>query len=482
MYGKIIFIVFWFIRTVLYAESALTKDQIFLEKLNPFWNFLWNGSWEHNKSMINRGDLRIYIPWQTLSLRLQIIDKRPVPPWEHVEAGTTAYSGGLYHRPTGSRILYGIQQEQGLAHRLRSPWTKALPFVENHRPSSSNLKTEPSSAKEPEMYLYIGTPQLGSFKGFASVLVDNSFNPAVTSGAAFQLKPRMNLQIEGFYTRKTLPLYIPSAWFSKSPVLPERDFHLYALSMVLSGSLIGIAADWAYSDTFAYGRDMYVNLGFRLGDRPWRFSLAADAAGERYVDRDGSSPGAGFRLGGKLERYGPKMSLFRFSTDFRASGIREPFDRSSTLVYYRFPANFGALPVKPARVSLTLAQNASNLEKIEDTLKGVISIRWGPFSSVFSGTLTGIFSANEQPFPFPVPEKSLMFDSAAISGELSYTIGIFRFKTKLEYTLRKDKEPLWNTYLQTTIQGKLGRLSVKIASPDLPMVWTYSVYWGIQKR
>jgi hypothetical protein len=473
---------FLFINAALYADLKTSKTPSFFDASNGLWSFLWTGSWEHEKSLVNRGDLWVYIPWQTFSLRLQVIDKRPVPPWEHIDAGITALSGGIYHQQTGSRLLYGIITEWGLAERLRSPWSSALPFAENHRPSGGDLQTTPSSSKKPGTYLYLKSPQLGMFKGYMSAMADNDASLGLTGGLELRFKPKTNLRLEGFYTEKTLSAYTPSPWFSESPPLPERNFQLYAFSAVYSASLLGIAADWAYSDTFAYGRDMYGNLGIRIGNRPWRLSLGADAAGNRYVDRDGSPAGPGFRLGMKAEYYGRKTSLFRVSATFRADEIGSSFQRSSAGIYYRFPRDFVDFPIKLARFSVTVSRNASNLEKIEDKLEGLIGITWGPVQSVLSGAVSGIFSAEDQPIPFPILEDSLSFGSAKISGEVSYRLGIFGFKTSLGYTVKNNQIVRWNLALYASVQGKRGGLSLKAASPDFPARWTYTVSWRLQKR
>ena len=482
---RLCLVAIWILEAGLYAESKtldLSEQQRFFEKLNPYWSFLWTGFWEHEKYLINRGDLRIHISRENLSLRTQLIDKRPVPPWEEPNAGITAFSGGLYHEKTGSRILYGILDEWGLPARLRNPWIRSLPFVDHHKPSMVDLKTEPSSTKEPETYLYLGSPQWGIFKGFASVLVDTDLNPAVAGGCNLQFNAKTNLQLEGFYTGQTLPPRTAASWFSNAPPLPEREFRLYALGMVYNGPFLGIAADWAYSDTFAYGRDLYGNLGLRIGNRPWQVLLAADGAGSRFVGRDGSAPGAGFRIGARFEHYGKKNRLFRFGTSLRSDGLGEPFERSSTLISYRFPSGFGSLPVKPARISLNLARNASDITHIEDKAEATVGITWGPLGSAVSGTLTGISSAPEQPVPFPIPNESSAFSSAKISGEVSYRLGLFQFKVKLGYTLKKDKEPLGDAAFHVAVRGIWGRLGLQIASLEFPSAWTYTVSWRLQKK
>ncbi|MDR1277127.1 MAG: hypothetical protein LBK02_00080, partial [Treponema sp.] len=89
------------------------------------WNLLWAGSWDEGKTLNNRGDLRLIFP--SLRLRAEVIDKRPLdfgssPPLQGFGQGLSNYGGGLYHNPTGSRLLYGILDEWGLPARIRNPW------------------------------------------------------------------------------------------------------------------------------------------------------------------------------------------------------------------------------------------------------------------------------------------------------------------------------------------------------------------------
>ncbi|MDR2370224.1 MAG: hypothetical protein LBD71_01990, partial [Treponema sp.] len=134
---------------------------------------LWTGSWEHGGNLVNRGDVRLFLPCM-FSLRAQAIDSRPDDPGrtgfqpagfgESGKNGLTSFSGGLYHKPTGSRLLLGILDEWGLPARIRNPWIRSLPFAENHSRSMADLKTEISSTKDAEAYLYLGSPQLEFFR------------------------------------------------------------------------------------------------------------------------------------------------------------------------------------------------------------------------------------------------------------------------------------------------------------------------------
>jgi hypothetical protein len=268
------------------------------------WTLLWAGFREGKTpaapgNLVNRGDLRLSLPRYGLILRTQLVDKRPGDfsslPWKDPEAGNTVFSGGFYHRATGSRVLYGIIDEWGLPARLRNPWIRAVPFPEYHQPSAADLKNEASSTAKPEAYLYLGSPQLGSLRLSGFARIDGERNPGIGGGLELRPARKTDLRLEGYFTGRTLPPRKADTWFSADPPLPERDFRLYGLGFLAGFPFLVLSGDGAVSETFAFGRDLYANIGLRAGDKPWRLSLAADGAGKRYVGRDGSAPGPGFR-------------------------------------------------------------------------------------------------------------------------------------------------------------------------------------------
>jgi hypothetical protein len=452
--------------------GALPQEPLFRTDL------LWSGSWERDKSLINRGDLRLHI--LGLTARGQVTDKRPIPPWENPDAGITALGTGLYHGATGSRFLYGLIDESGLAPRLRNPAIRSVPFLEYHKPSTADLKTTPSAAGEPAFYLNLASPSLGPVRGFASIHLDEKYTPAYGGGVNFQFAPKINLGMEGFFKTDTLPPRHASSWFSETPPLPERAFRIYGGNLTFTSPFFGIASDMAYSETFAFGRGLYGNIGITLGNRPWRLSLAADTAGDRYVGSDGSAHGSLFRTAGRFEWRGKRSSLFRMSTSLRGPGLGDPFTRSSSLLYYRFPKPPRTFPFGFSRISLELNRNASEPAKITDALEGSLGLILGPVRTVFQGTLTGTTRAAEPPLPYPGAEGDYQFASAKFSGEAAYSFSLFQLKTKLGYSLIHQKDPLWDLSFYGSVRGKFGRFSTKFAWTDFPSAWTYTFSWNLK--
>jgi hypothetical protein len=107
----------------------------------------------------------------------------------------------------------------------------------------------------------------------------------------------------------------------------------------------------------------------------------------------------------------------------------------------------------------------------------------GPFRTTFSGAYTALtaFDDGDDPFPLPLPPAFGTLDSAKVSGEISWSPKIFQLRTKWGYTIRKEKENLWDaTFYGSARIGKHHRLSLKIAAPVFPGEWNYTLGWRFE--
>jgi hypothetical protein len=489
------------------------------------WGLLWSGSWEENKTLNNRAELKLGFLPAGLTLRGQALDKRPLnfelePFWGDPAKAVTSFGAGLYHGPSGSRLLYGVLDEWGLSARIRNPWIRSAPFAENHKPLMADLKTSPSASKGPAAYAYLSPPPLNllpliRLRPFAAAQfkTEGAFRPDFAGGLETWFGKKTSLLLEGFYTGDTLPAKNSGAWFSDPPPLPERDYRLYALGLLFNSPVFAVSSDWAWSKAFIQGDGIYGNLGLRAGAGPLSISLAADSAGERFIGRDGSSPGAGFRTAGKIEWKGVRGSLFRFNTSLRGPGMEKNFDRSSTGIYYRFPAPAGrgasntaggGFPLRVSRISFSMDRNAVNRGKIIDSVNGNLglsvnlppvplpgfsrysgsakSAKGSPLNINFTGSLKGQTAADKTPFPYPAPQGPWHFYSAGTGCELSWSPGYLQFKTKAGYSISEKKHGCWDTAFSAAIRFKPGRLSVKAASPDFPKKWNWTISWRLEKK
>ena len=475
------------------------------------WDLLWTGSWYRSVpraesgfppikdffpggTLFNRGDLSLTLPRQDLSFRFMATDKRVLPVEdENTKAGFNP-GLGMYHNASGSRFLQGVQSEYGLPARINNVWLRSVPFMEYRGPSSRDLKTEPAAKDKGESYLYLALPAalVPGFGAFASAGLDAGQNPALGGGiglgdpgGAASGAAGAEFRLEGYYTQKTLPPRTISTWFSQAPPLPERDFRIYALAMIFNSPRAAFASDWAWSETFAWGRGMYGNFALRLGDKPWRFSLAGDGAGSRFAGRDGSTLGAGFRVAAKGERFWPRSGYLRFQGIFRGPAVGEAFQRSSLSVYFRpsapsaKAARENTFPIRFSRASLDFNRDARTPAKTDDTLAALFGFYLGPISAVFSCSLHSLSSLEEGGTP-PLFQSTVFetFESFKISGELGFNAGIFNLRTTLGYTTRAEKDPIWEPSVNASVRpGKWGRLSLNIAATDFPGKWNYTLSW-----
>jgi hypothetical protein len=482
-----------------------------------------------------------------LVTRAQALDKHTLnfeldQPWGEPSSGITSAAVGLYHKATGSRLLYGVLDEWGLPARIRSPWIRSAPYMENHQPVMADLRTTTSTTKTDELYLYLSSPRLSlndeiiAVRGFGSAQLPTTeaaggrFAPAFSGGLETVFGRDIEVLLEGFSPGTALPARSSSSWFSDPPPLPDRDFRLGAAALLLNTPYVSFASDWAWSETFAWGMGVYGNAGIRLSPPfawnrgpkpgkagPWSLSLATDGMSERYVGRDGTSPGGGLRTAGKVEWKGPRSSLFRVHTTLRGPALDEPFERSSSGIYYRFPAPAanaanGKFPLRVSRMSLNADRNASNLKKIYDDIDGALGLSLSlppmllppallpasartknpkpksyPLSVNLSATIKTLGSSTEVPPPYPfLPLNTeqgspMEFDSARESVELLWSPGIFQFRTRWGYTSYAAKDSQWDGSISAAVRFKHGRFSAKFAWPVLPEKWNCTLSWRVEK-
>jgi len=539
---------FFFIATLVMAvvvaaaQDASPKQPGLPRQATFTWDLLLTGSWEEGKTLHNRGDLRLGLTQPALILRAQALDRRPLnfeleqPLGESANEAATG-SFGLYHAPTGSRLLYGILDEWGLPARIRSPWIRSAPYVENRKPVMADLRTTVATTRTPEAYLYLSSPRIGLFqdsalptslRGFTSAQfpAEGDFAPSFSAGLDIGLGKQYALSLEGFYTGAQLPAKESSSWFSDPPPLPVRDFRLSAASLMFTMPYFSLSSDWAWSETFAYGNGLYGNLGIRLNlprslaeavstklsakPGPWSLSFAIDGISERYVGRDGTSPAAGFRAAGKAEWKGPRSSLFRANTLLRSPDMEEPFNRSSSGLYYRFPAMSArageTFPLRISRVSLNTDRNASDLRKIADGIDASLGLSFGlppmqlpavflpkssaktvakpksyPLGINLSTSINWLGSSEDVPSPYPFSPAHQEFDSAKTTCELIWSPGIFQFRTRWGYTTYAKKDDLWEASFSTAVRFSHGRFSVRVASPTFPEKWNCTLSWRFEK-
>ncbi|GAB6393300.1 MAG: hypothetical protein MdMp014T_2673 [Treponematales bacterium] len=483
----------------------------------PEWELLWKGTalFEEKAAgfgvLSNRADFRLEpfggAPgWGGVTLRAQALDRRGLPGLE----GVFAPGLGLYHKASGSRLLWGSLEERGLPARTRNVWARAAPFAESHAPSARDLKTEPAAQAKSEAHLYLSLPKLvfpGTSAGaggpalrelgaFAYGSLDEELNGSAGGGAKASWRGGA-LSAEGFYTARTLAPRKATAWFSPQPPLPERDFVFRAVNLTFTSPHVSAATDWAFSETFAFGSGVYGNIGLTANLKPWRVSLAADGAGSRFVGRDGAAPGAGFRLAGKGERRGRRASLLRLSAALTAPAWGEGFERSSTAVYWRLPA--APAPKKNARrerlprltrVSFSMDRDARDRAAVMDRYEVLTGLGAGTLGAAVTAglDLKSAVSAAVQPFPVPLfaGGGETGFHAAKVSGEVSWRPGGFQFSAKTACAIDGDGGALWAVSASGAFTKKPVRVSLKISAENLPETapkdLSCTLSWSVERK
>jgi hypothetical protein len=476
----------------------------------PPWfqpSLLWLGSYQQDSQdgeLLNRGDAKFRLnltPLLDFTTRIQLLDGRAAGT---LTEGLSVFGAGIYHNPTGSRILYGPLDSGGLSARVKNIYRHGAPFVVNHSRSSVDLKTDPGAASKSAFAARLVSPPLwgwSAFVGFTDEQDDNrsSFLFGVNTDAlGTAAKNQIQASAEFYYQNAVLPEKSVTGWFTDKQPLPEREERLYAGTVRFLSPIVSAAADIAYSETFAFGRGMYWNMGLQFGNRPWRFSFAADATTPRFVDGAGAVPGQGFRMGGKIERFLPRGEIWRLETTLRGFGDGEDaFTRSSSTLYYHFPSiaakktttkeknpeeNTKKVPFSLAQVSLGATRNAVNRAKILDSWKAALVVNIGKARLKTSAAL-GEYTHDDDPSPFPDRDCTYVVYNWRLDEEVVVPFDFFTLTAaigclkKLDAVTAQWKDAEIPLSLSAQIHTAPGRFAVKLAFSDFPKDWKLSVSW-----
>ncbi|MDR0408994.1 MAG: hypothetical protein LBH18_01150 [Spirochaetaceae bacterium] len=475
---KVFFILFAAAHFVLKAEAAQTETGS--DKLFGF-SILESGSWVENGDFNNRLDLRLYAPFG-LSLRGQLNSKYPAPPWDDFDEGINAPGAALYHKGTGSRLIYGRVETRGLLNRARNMWARSAPWFESHIISNADLRTSAGDMETAVFYMDLLTPAIGPFNAYFSAQSDKKINTVFTGGAGARLPFNSMFRFEAASAERMLDERKTDAWFSDNPYIPARKLKFYALSTVFSSPYFCFSGDFAHSEVFAWGMDIYANAALRFGAGPWRLSLAADGAGARFSGADGSIPGAGFRSAAKFEWEGRRNMLFRASSTLRSASWQSPFDRSASSLYFRFPVD-KSNPFRVNRVTFAMERDARDWERITDELSLGAVFSAGPFRPQFDMRLDQHTASSVGGTIYPYPDYTVKheFDSLKFSGGVSCAVFFVSLKGTVSYYLSGKNEPLISSSLSASVSGKAGRIGIKLSDDGKNGKPTYAVSWRFQK-
>ena len=190
--------------------------------------------------------------------------------------------------------------------------------------------------------------------------------------------------------------------------------------------------------------------------------------------------------------------------------MEDSFNRSSTGLYYRFPAlsnraGSNQFPLHIRRISLNADRNAVDVQKISDSFDGTLGLSLGlppmnlpraflsasarrvrnprprsyPLNITFSSNIKMIGFADEVPSPYPCTPVNQVFNSSKSSCELLWSPGIFQFRTRWAYTAFANKDDLLEASLSAAVRFPHGRFSVRFASPVFPEKWNCTISWRL---
>jgi hypothetical protein len=438
-----------------------------------------------------------------ISLRFQFLDRRPELFWQEGGGALSRFSAGVYHLASGSRLLYGQLDEWGLPARIRNPWIRSLPLAEYHSPGLADLKNDISTRGNNAAYLYLGSPRLrtdfGSWNVFFTALAQEKSDvpggadrpysgvfqsPDLGGGIQGNFSNKGVFRIEGFYTAQRLEARTPSSWFSASPALPERDFRLGALSLSYASPFFSIASDAAFSETFAFGRGAYGNLGLSVRGKTWKLSLAFDAAGGPYVGRDGKIPGSAFRTGGKFERRGKNAALFSAEATLRSRAFGEGIHKSDIRLRCRFPQKKAPFLLRLSRISLNLKRDNdvfdSSPKPLDSATVSAVFQR-GILSAELGAALR--WQATLQPLPWPDFSRVSALSGWEGSAGLSAKLRFLTLEARASYTAENGAEPYWEPSFSAVFSRGPCRLRAalswtgKNAEPGLTLSWRFKDQW-----
>jgi hypothetical protein len=506
--------------TTIFAQETLSEDAA-LPKLKPLpaynWGLLWSGSLDEKTSsaddepdlsgmLNNKAETTLhYLPLDLL-WRGQILGRYPVnldfdSPWGDPDKAITHYTMGLYHKSTLSRFLLGPLDETGLPARIKNLWGRSPPYAENHNNTIADLRTTVSISREDEVYLYLASPFMDFssnflFKAFISAQTEiENLTPALSGGLDFRFPNNKRIMAEMFYTERMIAPVELTPWFSNPPPLPERDFRLFAAGLLYKDANISLSSDFAQSETFAWGSDFYANLGvslsppLKIGSRahPLLISFAADGSGPRFVNRDGAHYAEGFRTAAKIEWRDRYNSLLKLDTVLRAETMGQVFNRSSTGIYYRFPAKRDVSLLNISTISLSANRNAVNHLKINDSYSGNLGINLNlkqfalknPLRIYLAGAINGTSTSDINPNPYPIPSE-WNWESAKFSWEFVWTHGILQLRSKTGCAIFAEKDEKWDFSASVSGRFRQGRLTIKAATSDFPKKWNFSASWRLE--
>jgi hypothetical protein len=116
-------------------------------------------------------------------------------------------------------------------------------------------------------------------------------------------------------------------------------------------------------------------------------------------------------------------------------------------------------------------------------MSAVVAFNISVLRFVFTGNIHSLTSLDESDLflALPLPPSFDNFESSKISSEVSWNLKGVQFSAKAGYLIRAEKDNVWDFSFSTSIRlARIGRISLKVASPEFPDKWTYTLSWRLE--
>lgn len=439
----------------------------------------------------NQGDLLCdIVPWG-LGIRSMVLTSGKVDGTSIEGTGvSTSFNGGLYHRKSLSRLLWGPLRFQGLEARTKNIWLRSPPFPDYREVTLADLDESALPQKPPLAYLALGTPTNGPLRLYGSALVDPSLSldspngPVVTMGSEYRGRGASVGRIEGMYSYRTLEGRTADTWFSESPSQPSQGMSFGALGWALMSPTLALAADGALSHAPLRGYGGYGNGGLRWGSEPLRLSLSYEASSPGFTDWQGKLLSQKARGALRTEYFWKRDPVLRWTIQFDAPFVMGPLEKTETELRYYWPSSKPPAPhFRPLSTGFSLASDGGEAPAIEN--KASFLFDCSLLGMGFQGSAGLLWSDPQNPgSPVSVPRwtDSSVWKTITGSGGLSYRGPWWYLKGTLGLTQGASKPPVWNESVYLSLRLGSSQFSVKVSGNPPSQAPTIDIAWQLSYR
>ncbi len=430
-------------------------------------------------SIINLADINLTIDMDNpeFVLRSIVITESTIDSFLEPEglAIVPRFFCGLNYKEIESRVIIGAIQERGINTRLRSLWSKTLPFPEDYHFPSANLSTRISQTNPIQMYYAIKIPVTTKTKWYGSVFYQIPGTITITVTNQLHIHDIYTLQIEGAFHTGVFSRKEEDAWFVETPLLPECQLSLYAISVLFQHPRFAIASTTSMSQAFPQKDGYYSTLSFKYNIDRWTIYLAGDGTYGFYTGTDNHIVEQKLRSRMMIQYHTKQKSVYSAEYTIRtADWLSCPEQSSLSLQIWNKNADRDNNWL-PAGVNLCCKQIVDNPLKIQDDCTASIKYTILPWTFTLEGT-THFMQPISEEF-IPIPFAPFDWDALSFSGwelMISETISLKKILAGVSCIYQSDdsdfnygcllqfKEKHWNCNIKTNWYSSSGNFKAEL--------------------